>query len=396
VTLSVNVMTRGPGDRVAAMLSLFRGLADEIFVALDDRAGPEVEAALAAVADRVVRYPYEEPVDRPLAWIHHECRGDWVLTMDDDEVPSRALLDALPRLVETRDVTHYHLPRRWVYGAPDRWLDARPWRPDYQTRLVLNDPRVVSFPDETHVPVLAGGPGRYLDTPIYHLDTLLNSQETRAAKAERYERLHPGKVVAGLPLNEAFYLPELRDPPTAEVPPGDLELIAQVLGGAAGGAPRAELGAVDRAGIDRFWAGREHGHEAGLTLLEDVPPLTAGGTDTVDVRVENLSGGTWPWGGPIRLGSRWLRDGEEVDGSRAALPADLPPGAAEIVPLPLNAPPQGGRWTLEIDLVHEGVRWTGQALRVDVEVAGQDEAPAAAEPEAEPEPEAPAKRRWFR
>jgi hypothetical protein len=395
VTLSVNVMTRGPGDRVAALLSLFRGLADEIFVALDDRAGPEVGAVLAGVADRIVRYPYAEPVDRPLAWIHHECRGDWVLTMDDDEVPSLALLDALPRLVGARDVTHYHLPRRWLYGAPDRWLDARPWRPDYQTRLVLNDPRVLSFPDETHVPVLVGGPGRYLDTPIYHLDTLLNSQETRAAKAERYERLHPGKVVAGLPLNRAFYLPELRDPPTADVPPDDLELIAQVLGGSARAAPRAELGAVDRAGIDRLWAGREHGHQARLTLLEDVPPLTAGGTDTIDVRVENLSDGTWPWSGPIRLGSRWLRDGKEVDGSRAALPVDLPPGVSEIVPLPLNAPPQGGRWTLEVDLVHEGVRWAGQALRVDLEIEGEREA-APAEPDPQPDPEAPSRRRWFR
>ena len=48
MSLSVNVMTRGPGDRVAAMLALFRRVADEILVAVDDRAGPEVEAALAA------------------------------------------------------------------------------------------------------------------------------------------------------------------------------------------------------------------------------------------------------------------------------------------------------------------------------------------------------------
>src|SRR5207244_4612445 len=110
-----NVMTRGPADRVAAMLSLFRVVADEIFVALDDRAEPDVEAALGAVGDRVIRYPYAEPVDRPLAWIHSECRGEWVLTVDDDEVPSRALLDALPELVAADDVTHYWLPRRWLY-----------------------------------------------------------------------------------------------------------------------------------------------------------------------------------------------------------------------------------------------------------------------------------------
>src|SRR6185369_493075 len=72
MSFSVNLMTRGPGERVAAMLSLFRGIADEILVALDDRAGPEVEEPLAAVANRVVRYPYADPVDRPLAWLHAE------------------------------------------------------------------------------------------------------------------------------------------------------------------------------------------------------------------------------------------------------------------------------------------------------------------------------------
>jgi hypothetical protein len=50
VTLSVNAMTRGPAGRVAAMLALFSGVADEILVALDDRADAPTEEVLAAVA----------------------------------------------------------------------------------------------------------------------------------------------------------------------------------------------------------------------------------------------------------------------------------------------------------------------------------------------------------
>ena len=75
-----------------------------------------------------------------------ECRGEWVLTVDDDEIPSRALLDSLPELIQARDVTHYWLPRRWLYPTADRYLDAPAWRPDYQPRLVLNDPRVDLVP----------------------------------------------------------------------------------------------------------------------------------------------------------------------------------------------------------------------------------------------------------
>jgi hypothetical protein len=44
VKLSVNVITRGPGDRVAAMLGLFRDAAGEILVALDDRPDATEEA----------------------------------------------------------------------------------------------------------------------------------------------------------------------------------------------------------------------------------------------------------------------------------------------------------------------------------------------------------------
>lgn len=192
MSLSVGVLTGGPGDRVAAALGLLRGVADEIVVALDDRAGEDVEAPLAAVADRVIRYPDADPADRPLAWLHAECRGDWALTIGDDEVPAAALLEALPGLARARDVTHYWLPRRRLYGDLDRWLDARPWRPDYQPRLVLNDRRVLTFPAESRFPVKVLGPARYLDTGLYHLEALLDSREGGPGPADpRRRRCRP-------------------------------------------------------------------------------------------------------------------------------------------------------------------------------------------------------------
>src|SRR5438128_239428 len=96
--LSVALMTAGPGPRVAALLASLRDVAEEILVAVDDRADASVCADLAGVADRLAVYPYAEPVDRPLPWLCSQCRSEWTLVIDDDELPSLALIEALPSL----------------------------------------------------------------------------------------------------------------------------------------------------------------------------------------------------------------------------------------------------------------------------------------------------------
>ena len=373
-------MTAGPAARVGALLALYAPVADDIFVAVDDRADPSVAAAALDAGARVVRYPYLEPVDRPLAWLHERCRGDWVLTIDDDEVPSAPLLDALPELVAARDVTHYWLPRRWLYPTADRWLDEPPWRPDFQLRLVENDPRLLRFFAETHRPIEVVGPGRYLELPVYHADCVLNPLERRAQKALKYERLRPGKRVAGGAMSHVFYLPERRpDARTAAVPADDLRLVEQVLGAPeppAGAAP--DVPAATREEIDRLWVGRElpaDAYAARIELPRPVQPFTAGEQRALEARVENRGSVEWPWGElgvpEIRVSYRWRDAGgaalaaEEL---RTPFPAPVPPGATAVLPVHVVAPAAPGRHVLELDLVHEHVRWFGCELRVDVEV----------------------------
>ena len=45
------------------------------------------------------------------------------------------------------------------------------------------------------------------------------------------------------------------------------------------------------------------------------------------------------------------------------------PGERILVPLEVVAPPEPGRYLLEVDLVHEDVRWFEQGCRVEIEVA---------------------------
>src|SRR3954447_5442971 len=372
-------MTRGPADRVVAMLALVRPVVDEILVALDDRAPADVERALASVADRLIRFPYAEPVDRPLAWLHAECAGDWVLTLDDDEVPSGDLIDALPGLVMASDSTHYLLPRRWLLPDETNYLTVLPWCPDFQLRLVMNDRRLLEFPYETHMPIVALGPGRHLELPLYHADCLLASVDARVRKARHYERQYAGKRVAGRALNHAYYLPERRpEARTSPVPRADLALIRTVLRGehapASRRAERTET--ATREEIDRLWPGRpldDRAYRGRLTLLGDTSELRAGEVRELPVRVENLGDETWPggWGaGPsIRLGYHWRAGGEApTEGARSALTGEIRGGSARVVPVTVAAPERPGRHTLAVDLLHEGVRWFECPATADVDV----------------------------
>src|SRR5437588_129308 len=281
--LSVCCMTAGPPERVAATLSLLRDVADEVVVALDDRADDDVRDAMSAVADRILLYPYAEPVDRPIPWLHTECRGTWVLNLDDDEVPSPDLVAALPSLVSAEDVTHYWIPRRWLFPDLDTYLDELPWQPDYQLRLVRNDPRLLRFSADLHRPLAVLGPGRFLETPVWHLDCVVRPLEVRRAKAAKYERLRPGLRVRGRALNAAYFLPELQP-----------------------GATLTPVPSADRAAIE------------------------------------------------------------------SVVTAELPPGTSAVVPAHVRAPTQQGRYRLELDLVHEHVRWFGCEIATEVDVVSSN------------------------
>lgn len=385
MTLSVCCLTRGPSRRVALQLGLLREAAAEIVVAVDDRVERERLRPLAEVADEVVLYPYEDPVDRPVGWVHSLCTRDWILWLDDDEVVSQALVEGLEALIAARDVTHYWLPRRWLYRDARTMLDDAPWVPDYQLRLVRNDPALLWFPGVTHWPIEAVGPRRYLEAPLYHTDLLLNPLERRREKSSRYEQLIPGKRITGLPLNHALYLPEDRaGAALAPVPDADAAQIEAVLAGDPWGEPAAAPAGVrraTRAEVDAHWRAPPATPELYRARLEPVRErfsVAARETRALDVRVTNEGSHTWPPGKlgwpEVRVSYRWrARDGSVVvdGGLRTPFPHALSPGETALVPVDVTAPAEPGAYRLELDLVHEHVRWFGCAVTLDVDVGPQ-------------------------
>lgn len=92
--------------------------------------------------------------------------------------------------------------------------------------------------------------------------------------------------------------------------------------------------------------------------------LTVGQVVSATITVRNAGALTWEWGGerPFRFGYRYFRNrrllalGPDKD-IRTDVPSSVTPGAELTLDVRLALPDQPGNYTLELDLVHEGVSW---------------------------------------
>jgi len=394
-TLSVCSLTAGPGPRIATILEDLTPFADEIIVAVDARIDSSRLGHHARVADQIVRFEFTPPIERARPWLYGLCSGDWILEIDDDEVLSRYFLARLSDLVRDRTNLQHFLPCHWLFPDATHWLDEPPWSFD-DARLFRNDPASVWAPGISHTRLDPAFPSTHLERGFYHLDSLLEDESTRREKARYYlgidDRYRIGSTDRDM---AAFYVPELvpgvRPVP---VPPEDHEPIAAVLAARGEELPTPDGLAIplaSRAEIDARWPERElaeSAYEAELTILDRAIQLTAGEHRPVHVRVSNRGSDTWPWtsqadGWPfpsehrplIRLSYRWYRsDGRPhiPEGFRTGLSANLRPGRTAVVPMIVAAPNEPGKYLLEVDLVHEHVRWFDRPARVLVTVRGRD------------------------
>jgi len=112
---------------------------------------------------------------------------------------------------------------------------------------------------------------------------------------------------------------------------------------------------------------------AQITLPDPPLKLRTGQKETITVKVKNTSDVVW-WqrGGEtndrsdnkfyIAVGNHWLdKDGKrtmDLEGHNG-IPKDLRPGEETDVTLLITAPNEPGEYTLELDMVQEGVSWFG-------------------------------------
>ncbi|HMS60836.1 MAG TPA: hypothetical protein PKD63_01040 [Solirubrobacteraceae bacterium] len=380
-SLSVVCMVHEHGPQVAAMLRMLRAAAGEIVVAADARMDPADLGDLAAVADRLVRHEFRSPA-RALPWLHGLARGEWILLIGSDEVPSAALLAALPHLVRADDVQEYRMPVRWLFPDTGHWLDERPWAPDFHNRLVRNA-ATLAFAGLNHTEATPVLPARYIEAPLYHLDCAVTTRAARERKIARYTADRPGlRAPGGGDLNEVYYLPERHARlPGRPVPDADRELIAAVTGARPTGHPPPPPGTIPLASaaeVDRPWPGRDFGpgaYAARIEPLERDARTLPGETRPLAVRLTNAGDELWHAGShgarPVHLSYRLAEPGGRglvEEGLRTPLPAPVPPGTTCVVPVHVLAPERPGSYEVRFDVVHETVRWFGVDARATIVV----------------------------
>ncbi|MEZ4661508.1 MAG: peptidoglycan recognition family protein [Caldilineaceae bacterium] len=92
--------------------------------------------------------------------------------------------------------------------------------------------------------------------------------------------------------------------------------------------------------------------------------LMVGEVIDVPITIKNTGSLPWNWGGshPFRLGYHYYRNRRQLpmnreQNLRTELPQDVAPGESITLTAHIALPSQPGNYTLELDLVHEGVTW---------------------------------------
>jgi inositol phosphorylceramide mannosyltransferase catalytic subunit len=381
VSLSVCLITADPPARVAAILDPLRPYADEVVIAVDSRAGNDRLAGLASLADQAFKIEFVT-LERHVAWLCAQCSGDWILRLDGDEVPSVAFVRRLPEMLASRRVQQYWISRAWLYPDAEQILAGVPWSEDFVNRLTRNDGTLrMSGRHHSHAEPVT--PCEYIAEPIYHLDLLTNDYRGRRDKAVRYEVARPHLLApGGGRINEAFYLPELRE--TLEqrpVPEEDRAMIARALEAAPvpGVAARtANVPTVSLAETDRLWEGRDIGETAYRAKIERFVPATSftpAERRRIFIHVTNEGTERWPDSldaePAIRLSYHWLDQTGSTrarEGPRTAFSRVVNPGERILAPLHVDAPVDAGEYLLAVDIVHEGERWFGCDCQIPIRV----------------------------
>lgn len=189
--ISAVVITHNEEKRLGPCLASLQ-FVDEILV-LDSFSTDGTQKLARSHGARVLTRRFDDFVSQKNHAIEH-ARGDWILSIDADEVVPPALAEELRRVaagspgaeagssatfVSSREPVAYRLPRRTFYLG--RWIRHGGWYPDYNTRFFRRG-RARFEGRAVHERLKVGGPVADCAHPLEHY--------SYASIGDHLERIH--------------------------------------------------------------------------------------------------------------------------------------------------------------------------------------------------------------
>jgi len=214
----VVIPTRDSAGWIDALVSAYNGLDVRPLFVVDKRSTDDTLGVLRRIgADAIEVLPVDNCVEDIIWRLASLTDARWLLRMDDDELPARAMLDWVRVHLEIFTLPTVAFPRRWAMRAADGslryaehrhlfYIESQPTLLDPQIRLY--QPDKVNYLRRIHSPGFTADAGMHVaptEAFICHFDWIARTFEERRAKLMRYEAALPG-CAGGLLY---FYLPEL-------------------------------------------------------------------------------------------------------------------------------------------------------------------------------------------
>ncbi|MEB3286849.1 MAG: hypothetical protein VKJ04_05045 [Vampirovibrionales bacterium] len=194
-TLSICIITMNSAERIVPLLKYLRPYCDELVVGVDSKTTDNTFEACQGLCDELfVIESTALTCNAGLEPLVGRCHKEWILRLDDDEFPEPEFFRWLPGILNQKNITHYKMPRLHLSNTqPLSWIDDGYLYPDYQMRLFINNPTLLSFPGAVgHTSIMCAGKRGKIHTPnLIHLNMAINPRFKREAKLKTYiERLN--------------------------------------------------------------------------------------------------------------------------------------------------------------------------------------------------------------
>lgn len=348
--LTVSIQTRNSAQHLREVIADAATYADEVLVGVDVASSDATFQFASAHADVTYQYHLSGELAPARMLPLDYASGDWILSLDDDEMMEPTLIEILGDLLNDPRATHYWFPRKWMVSvAPPECVDEAPWWPNYALRLFRNDRRLVWKPPGVHTGYQVQGQGYFeTRTSILHFEPLWCSPERKRQKLELYRSWGSGGEA-----EEYYSVPErahrrpvaLRDRPPSRSAPPRRRIYPGVREPLPIGLPpwRAEF--LDMRASETVMANQ--------LLVGEARLRNTGG---LSWHPPAASAGRWP---TLNLSYRVLDSGGSrvAEGARCPVPRIVDPDEEVLMVGTFLAPATPGTYLLEWDLVSELECW---------------------------------------